>query len=213
MLGIAVGTPGAAMAEDDSGIYVDLSGGLNILESTGIDVAGGAATVDNDYDVGYAAYSTFGYDYGRVWKYGGLRSEIEFSYRENDIDTLSIGGVSNPGSRGDVMTYGVMVNGLHDFQTGTAFRPYVGGGIGYAWSKADGIGVPSLTVVDDEGSDFAWQLVMGVGYELTDNATIGVDYRYFDTSANVTTTPAAGQTGNEVDLQSHSFSIGIRYRF
>jgi len=213
VMAVAVATPVAAQAQDKSGIYLGIAGGVNLLDETNIDILNGAATVENDYEAGYAVSGTVGYDYGRLWKYGGLRSELEFAYRENDIDVHQLGGANLPGSRGDAVTYSLMLNGFHDFQTGTLFRPYVGAGLGYAWSEVNDFGVTGLNVANDDDSDFAWQFIVGIGYDITDNATLAVDYRYFDTAADIRTTPATGSTSNDVDLESHTISLGLRYKF
>lgn len=213
-LAAAVFVPAAASAQTQ-GVYLGLGGGLNFLGDSDLDVLGNV-NVDNEYDTGYALSGTVGYDYGQVWQYGGLRSELELSYRENDIDghdVAALGG-AQPGSTGDAATTALMLNGYHDFSTGTPFRPYIGAGVGYAWSSLSDYGIQAIpNVLDDDDSGFAWQLIGGVGYDVTSNVTLSVDYRYFSTSADVTSSAATGSTDSEVDLDSHTVMLGLRYRF
>ncbi len=107
-----------------------------------------------------------------------------------------------------------MVNALHDFETGGPITPYIGGGLGIAWVDLDDYGIAAVpNVLDDDDSAFAWQVIAGVGYEVTPRATISLDYRYFSTEADVTTSAATGSVSNDVDLDNHTLMIGLRYRF
>ena len=205
--------PSAAAAQSGSGagFYLGASGGVNLLNDSEIGTALG--TVDNDYDAGFALSGQAGYDTGSLWQYGGLRGELELSYRENGIDQHALGGTDLPGSTGTASTTAVMANLFHDFDTGTSLTPYVGGGIGYAWNDLDDYGVTGLDVLDDQDSGFAWQLGAGLGFSITEQATLSLDYRYFSTSADVQTTAAAGSVNSDVDLDSHTVMLGLRYRF
>lgn len=214
VLGVAVAFPVSASAQEP-GFYVGLGGGLNLLSDSDFDILG-SVNVDNDYDPGFVISGTAGYDFGNVWKYGGLRGEAELSYRENDIDTHNVAalGGDQPGSTGEASTMAIMLNALHDFETGTRFRPYLGGGVGFAWNDLDNYGIRAVpNVLDDDDSGFAWQLIAGVGYDLTDNVVIAADYRYFSTNADVTSSAATGSQSNDVDLDSHSVMLSVRYRF
>jgi outer membrane autotransporter protein len=208
---LAVPSAAAAQSDDGAGFYLGVSGGLNFLSDTEIDTALGA--VDNEYDGGFVLSGQAGYDSGRIWQYGSLRGELELSYRENEIDQHVLGGTSLPGSTGTASATALMANLFHDFETGTPLTPYVGGGIGYAWNELDNFGVTGLDVLDDDDSGFAWQLGAGLGFAVTEQATVSLDYRYFSTSADLKTTAAAGSVGNQVDLDSHTVMLGLRYRF
>jgi outer membrane autotransporter protein len=212
---LAVPGTAAAQGQDDGGLYLGLGAGANFLDDTDFGIAG-PATVDNEYDTGFALSGQLGYDTGRVWQYGSLRGELELSYRENEIDQHSVTalGGAQPGSTGEASTTALMANVFHDFETGSPIVPYVGGGLGYAWSDLEGYGIQAVpNVLDDDDSGFAWQLGAGVGYELTSSATISLDYRYFSTSADVETSAATGSVGDEVDLDSHTVMVGVRYGF
>lgn len=208
---LAVPSGAAAQSGDGAGFYLGASGGLNFLSDSEIDT--GLGTVDNEYDGGFVLSGQAGYDSGRIWQYGSLRGELELSYRENEIDQHVLGGNGLPGSTGTASTTALMANLFHDFETGTPLTPYVGGGIGYAWNELDNYGVTGLDVLDDDDSGFAWQLGAGLGFAVSEQATVSLDYRYFSTSADVETTAAAGSVGSDVDLDSHTVMLGLRYRF
>src|SRR3546814_19677055 len=76
----------------------------------------------SDLDDDWAAVGALGYAFGH-----GLRGEVEFGYRQNDVG--SIGGAA---ASGDFKTYSVMGNILYDIPTGLPLQPYIGVGIGGA---------------------------------------------------------------------------------
>ena len=62
-----------------------------------------------------------------------------------------------------------------------AWRPYIGAGIGKARVKADDIGfvaIPQIRTTDSD-TPVAWQLMGGLGYQITPNLELGARYRYF----------------------------------
>ena len=77
------------------------------------------------------------------WGFGnGFRAEIEGNYRANEIDSIRGFNLAPVGRTGGCQyTYGVMVNVFYDFDSPTSasgqsyFQPYVGVGVGYAWTQ------------------------------------------------------------------------------
>lgn len=210
LAGLAAGSAGA-----QEGLYLSLGAGINELDDSNFDIAG-PVRVDNEYDSGTIFLGALGYHFGPVLPVGGLRGEVELSFRDNDIDVHSVQalGGDQPGSTGEASTQALMGNLLLDFDTGTAFTPYVGGGIGYAWSDLEDYGIEAVPeVLDDDDSAFAWQLIGGIGFALNQQATVTLDYRYFTTTADVTTTADTGSVSNEVDLDSDTLTLGLRFRF
>ena len=215
LVAAALAGPSLANADGDAGLYARLFGGINFLNDTDFNVLG-AVNVDNEYDEGFVVGGALGYDYGKIWSFGGVRTEVELSYRENDIDVHSVSalGGDQPSSTGDVSSTALMANAYNDFHNQTAFTPYLGGGIGYAWSDMSDFGIAAIpNVLDDDDSGFAWQLGAGVNYAINKMLSLSVDYRYLNTDIDVTSSAAAGSTGSEVDSDNHTVSFGIRYRY
>jgi opacity protein-like surface antigen len=94
---------------------------------------------------------------------GNVRAEGELLYSEADRKDVSTGKIK---------TFGSLVNGYYDIDTGTKFRPYVGAGVGIAQVKLD----KGLTHGDDTG--LAYQLKTGVSYAINDRLSAQVGYRY-----------------------------------
>ena len=91
MASTALASP--ALARDDSW-YVELDGGVMILEDSDYDVGVSKNAVTVDHDTGYDFGGIVGYDFG------GFRLEAEAGYRGASADTLIVnsGRIANAGS-------------------------------------------------------------------------------------------------------------------
>jgi opacity protein-like surface antigen len=77
-----------------------------------------------------------------------------------------------------------MANTWYDIDVGHKVRPYVGGGVGWARMHGDvqlveTINCCTTTSNTDSNSGFAWQLGLGVNYEVMPAVDLGIGYRYF----------------------------------
>jgi len=142
--------------------------------------------------------------------FGAFRSELEGSYRTNDVSGTRGAFLGNAG--GSAQTWSLMVNGLYDIDTGTRFTPYLGAGIGVGFVNASlsGTRAAGSTLGLYNGSDttLAYQAIGGVSYAVTPKLSLTVDYRY------VATTDASvnsGGTSWNVENASHVFTTGFRW--
>jgi opacity protein-like surface antigen len=136
--------------------------------------------------------------------------------RGNDVDSHEAGGQELPGSDGEVMSAAYMFNALrdlpglidHDYLT-----PFVGAGIGAGAAEFQGYSVEGVPeVLDDEDAGFAYQLIAGVSYGVTERVDITLDYRYFSIlDLEVDTT--LGDNNSDIDFDSHNVFAGVRYTF
>jgi opacity protein-like surface antigen len=136
-----------------------------------------------------------------------FRAEAEFTYRQNDIDQLTIAafGLSASGAAsGDVTSASGMINGYWDIPVSGMIKPYLGAGLGVSRVDAE------LTVagVTGEGDDtvFAYQLMGGVQYDISSNAAVRVGYRFFATAD-----PEFGTT--ESEYTTHNIDAGVVFKF
>jgi len=133
-----------------------------------------------------------------------------------------------PSGDGRISAYSVMANAWYEFETGTAWKPYLGGGAGVAWLDVDGDanlrlmtsgGATSTTSikVSAEESGFAWQLGAGLGYEFAENKQIMLDYRYFRGPELDSLTASVGGAATVVDpdyeYDAHSLMLGFKAGF
>lgn len=152
------------------------------------------------FDNGWGILGAVGY----AWP-SGIRLEEELSFMRANVDRIN----GNSGS-GRVNDLGIMTNLLYDFQTGTRWTPYVGGGLGINATSVDHIG--NLTgggQVNDSGAEFAYQGIVGTAYELADHWSATVDYRYIGTTSPRLKVTTGGTA--ELENSSHNVVIGLRY--
>jgi opacity protein-like surface antigen len=121
-----------------------------------------------------------------------------------------------------IRTYTLMFNAYHDLGKFGSFVPYVGAGIGVAYNKMSDVyftGNPLLVNRIHGNSDvsFAWSLMAGVGYQISERAVLDVGYRYLDMGKiSSQRHDTAGFINPRVvvdDIAAHEFKIGLRYHF
>ncbi|MGG5887061.1 OmpA family protein [Falsiroseomonas sp. HC035] len=222
--------PLAAQAQPISGLYVGAGAGVNLLQETDVELSrqfGGTTasrTASAEFNYGYVGVISLGYGFGN-----GVRAEIEGSYRENEVDSIT--GANALGrplrSDGKARSYGVMANALYDFDLGPgAFvTPYVGIGAGYQWHEYDGTRVsgPAGSVsIDGEDGRFAYQAIVGAAFPISaaPGLAITAEYRFMGTLSpefdSVGRAPNGATTARgtaEVDNFNHSLLVGLRYAF
>jgi opacity protein-like surface antigen len=193
--------------------YVSGNVGTAALSDAEADVTGsgtnGTTTIESD--TGYGLSGALGYSWG------SFRLEGELSYRENDLDqasNVSGGGLVFPAAgtaSGETSAFGFMVNGWYDFQTGSKWVPYIGGGIGGANINLNVKSVGGTAIGYDESDTVvAFQAGAGVGYRVTPRVTFGLSYRLFGTLD-----PKFDNGVNQVEGEylSHNFMAGVRVAF
>jgi opacity protein-like surface antigen len=83
------------------------------------------------------------------------------------------------GLDGDVSTITGMINAIVGVPFTEWFRPYVGVGAGAAHVSFNDVGISdsSICCLDDSDTTFAWQLMAGADFRLTDNIKLGGRFR------------------------------------
>jgi OOP family OmpA-OmpF porin len=222
--------PVAAQAQPITGFYVGAGAGVNYLQESDIELSpsfGGTAAARSgqaEFNYGFVGVVSLGYGFGN-----GVRAELEGSYRQNEVDSVSgFPGFARPlRADGTARSYGVMANALYDFDLGPgAFvMPYIGIGAGYVWHEYDGTRVVSPTGIGTiDGSDgrFAYQAIVGAAFPISalPGLAITAEYRFMGTlQPEIDATlrsPAGVVTARgtaEVDNYNHSLMLGVRYAF
>jgi len=152
--------PAVAQAQDvqTPGIYLGVEGGLNWMFNSTI------FGFNTNPTTGWAAGGKIGYDFI------GPRIEVEGLYRETPVRTNFLGTAIN----GNIGQASVMANFLYDFNATGAFVPYIGAGAGVGF--VDSTWPINSTV-------FAYQGIIGVGYNFSPNLRFNIDGRYFGTTS------------------------------
>ena len=109
-----------------------------------------------------------------------------------------------------------MANVDYDFDMGSPWKPYIGGGLGLAIISLDTETAEGRSLADDRDTVFAYQVGAGIGYEFPlpegRSVTVSLDWRYFDTQSP---TFKGDVTGAEFDvgISGHDIGIGLMYGF
>ncbi len=177
---------------------------------------------DSDYDNGIGVYAALGYAWGN-----NLRSEIEFSYRTNDIDqidpALGFSGIPSTVIAGDTRTYAVLGNLIYDFaDLNDRLVPYLGVGAGVANVDHDIAGTtpignptsPLSISYDQSKTSLAGQAIAGVAIGLAEGLALDVSYRYFAPLKRTFEGTINGSPANiKVGSSSHNLFAGLRWNF
>jgi opacity protein-like surface antigen len=193
-------------------MYVSAQGGFVMTDEHDFNY-NSANQVSTELDDGYAFGINAGYDHGLLTHNIGLRTELEYTYRNNEVDTHSINGASpSAGATGEVTSNAFMANAIAYAETNTPIKPYIGGGLGFAMVEYEGYGVSAIpAVLDDDDTVFAYQGILGAEYEITEEFSLTGDYRYFKTTDPDVTSAVNFSTSTE--YENHNFIFGARYKF
>ena len=230
-----LGLTTTATAHDDEGWY--LRGNLGYGIHTDVDLTG---DLDSSFhgnglqSEGNATGSLgLGYQLGNNWRV------------EGDLDSLwtDLGSISEiPGTSAKLRTSSLMLNAIYDFDEFGDWAPYVGAGAGIVRAKGDFAahdflnptlstnpacvggrtsGQGETCIVSDEDTGLGWQLLAGLGYDISENLKWDTHYTYRDVSnldfdgdrVNLITNGANAFSTNATGIGSHSLVTGFRYLF
>src|SRR5712675_1757292 len=163
------------------GFYIGAEGAANFLLN------------NNSYqmDTGWAAGGKIGYDFV------GPRVELEALYHSNTGTGVVAFPTGFANIRGRIDQLSVMANVLYDFFPGATITPYIGGGLGVAFVDQNIQGCSMCLAM------FAYQGILGVGYNATPALRIGLEGRY-----SGTTNPGAYTNNNIMALLSVAYKFG-----
>ena len=163
------------------GFYIGAQGGLNWLLNNQSYVM----------DTGWAAGGKVGYDFV------GPRFEVEGMYHSNTGNAVVAFPTGYATIRGRIDQVSVMGNLLYDFFPGATVTPYIGAGAGVAFVDANIQGCNLCLTM------FAYQGIVGVGFNASEALRIGVEGRYYGT-----TNPGAYFNNNIMALLSLTYKFG-----
>jgi len=231
MLGLTT----VATAHDDEGWYLRGNLGYGIHEepnlSGGLDSSVHDDSLQSEGNV--AGSLGLGYHIGNNWRV------------ELDGDTLwtDLGSISQlDGTSAKLRTTSLMLNAIYDFDNFGKWAPYVGAGAGVVRGEADIFahdflnpflstnpacpGVRTVNqgescAVSDGDKAVGWQLLAGLGYDLSEKLKWDTHYTYQDigtfeldgTRTNGVTNSAAAFATDLSNVGTHSLVTGFRYLF
>ena len=214
------------MMMESSGIYVNVGGGLAILPGTedtphSRNFPANPRNVNDAnwaFDIGFGVDAAVGYDFG------SFRTDLEFTY----LTSKFVFDVNPDAGRGDneeaddtLTVIGGLANAWYDLDTGSAWTPYIGIGVGATF-----LSVQLATGQDEEdryldgsGLGFAYQAGLGVAFEVLSGFSLTAGYQFFGT-LDTEVTDDNGTTDNDDDdhtvtptLMAHGIQLGMRFLF
>ena len=213
--GLSLGALSAQAADiepvaEPSTWYVSLFGGVSFLEDVDT-LYEGEGEYSVETDTGFIVGGALG---TRVWD--PVRLEVEVSYAEwgGDHYTADYNGPFEGSVQGHLDALFVLGNIWFDIDTGTVFRPYLGGGAGVAWADANAPfdGDDSEGYGDGE-MGFAFQLGGGLQFDLAEHVALDIGYRFKGVlDVDLDDTDGAGVYAG-ADFYSHNIQGGLIFSF
>lgn len=183
---------------NQEGFYVGGFGGANWLQ-TNRKHHHGDGEFHHKFRTGYVAGGSVGYKWCQ-----GYRLEGEIAYRRNQLKKSEITGFDES-ARGHFQSISYMANALYDMELGgwnccaIDVVPYVGVGIGYSTQKLKLDHHSFSFEGKNKKNGFAWQLIAGLGYEISCNTDLALEYRF--------------HVGHAKHLYNHALDLAVRYHF
>ncbi len=119
--------------------------------------------------------------------------------------------------KGDITMFAVYANAFYDFDLQSVWKPYVGGGLGFARVTIDAESrATGGSLADDDDTVFAYQIGAGLGYALSRSPqralTATLDWRYFGGDDPALKGDVTGAKFH-AEIEGHYAGAGIRYGF
>ena len=198
---VLLGSATAAPAQEIS-TYAGLRGSLAFDSSLKANAS--AATPVNlktDLNVGGGASVFWGIDLP-----AGFDAELELMYRYMPLGDGNVNGVSAKfGGYGQM--FAPMANVYWTAPVDFPVRPYVGGGLGYAWNEVglNSIGTSTFQTVHDDNWRFAYNLMAGVVIPASEGSRFTIGYRWLHEDIGINCGPGVNCSGS---LNSNSIDVG-----
>lgn len=185
-------------------VYLEVSPGVSVLSDSDIRGSGSSPNFKANFDVGYVFGAAVGF---RL--YEDFRIEVNASYRNTAIEK------NGRGVGGRILLFSVMTNVYYDIDFGIPIKPYLGVGIGNGFVDVDILERSGTSVSNNKTTQFAWNVMAGIGYALSENFDLSAGYRYLGTTdAKFDAVFEDTDVGTfDVEIDFHEFLLGLRYTF
>lgn len=235
----------ADVYKEDGGFYIGGQIGASIINARSLDrtfypdddyyFPGAKLDIDSVHKTGLASGFNLGYNFQPAYDVP-VRTELSFTIRSElnknsgnkTIDTRDYlpDDFPDPDLDDDEYIYKVhqknkvsmntlMLNAYYDIYTDTPFTPFVGTGVGLAFSKLEGRGYDSdghyeKRKLSKSKTKFAWNVATGVAYKLSDELDLDFTVRYIN-AGKITAKNEYSKTSAK--LSAIDLLLGARYNF
>jgi OOP family OmpA-OmpF porin len=181
------------------GLYISAEGGLNWLFNTTINAPNVGGVINVQPLTGFAVGGSIGYDFV------GPRVELEGVYRSNYANLSSNVVGINAFAGSQINQTAIMANVFYDFNAGGTIVPYVGAGAGIAFVNESALSASSSS------TNFAYQAILGVGWNIDPMFRLNLDGRYYGTTNPSINNPIVGGITYQNNNISLMASLQIRF--
>jgi opacity protein-like surface antigen len=115
-----------------------------------------------------------------------------------------------PYTTAELKKYLLLVNAYVDLGTWYGVTPFIGAGAGGDLINSVNTVTQTSFVNSTQKYNFAWALMAGLAYNLTDNASVEVGYRYVNFGNFTGGYAATGSTFSR-NLNAQEIRVGVRY--
>jgi len=142
-----------------------------------------------------------------------LRTDVTIDY----LSALKYEGtIAAPGdTTAKIQATTALLNGYLDLGTWYRITPYVGGGLGAAYTDVTGYsstGAPPFDGSSKQQWGFAWAATAGAAYPISHNMLIDVAYRYLNIGDVKTGSDTSGSMTFK-NVAAHEVRVGLRWSF
>ena len=203
------------------GWYIGVFGGYTFNTDASLWYSDSNYNYSYQYDIAVQETWVFGVKFGYTpppLKYFSF--EFEYSYLNPDVDktVLTHAGTDYANTEGDVKLNNFMFNAIAKYPEGK-IHPYIGAGLGFSYvdvsvsTTSTARGANYVSSISNDDTVFAWQILLGVDIDLTNNLSVDIGYRYFATEAIHDHDHESEYDSTPLDYKTNMVTLGLKYRF
>ena len=212
----------AIAADGQLGIYVapKVIYGLTYMKDAKWQQRANADSFGSHWDSTFGGSLAAGYDFSKKLNVP-VRGELEYAaFTKAEAEGTPDGWPSVYKLKQSNNIQTLFANVYYDINTGTRFTPYVSAGMGAGFIRTKGTetwDLGSHNTGSKTVTNFAWNIGLGLGYQITNNIALDMGYRFADLGKVQTkwdTSNTSYYWGLETKrIYQQQFSMGARFTF
>jgi opacity protein-like surface antigen len=194
-----------------TGWYFGLQAGINAYQDFGgtrhLQLGNNDIALEPKEKIGFAGGVKFGYVFGTKSVRPAIEMDVFYNGVQGDLDLRVNGKSRDFNADANLHSVGFLANFIVRFGT-DRFQPYLGAGAGGYYGEVDDVDVTignrHFQGSGGSNSGFAWQLIGGVDYYLSEKTSVFGEYKFLNyEDAGI----------SESRLSQHLVMLGVRWHF